>query len=363
MLVAYVSGHGFGHATRTGEVLRVLRRMEPGLRLAVVTSGPEALYRRAIPGGFVFRSLECDVGVAQVDALVIDEALTAQRCRTFAARFGTLVGQEARWLMRVKARLVLGDVPPLAFAAAEAAGIPSVGLANFSWDWIYRHLASRQASLEQVAEEAAAAYGRAALLLELPFAGELGAFPRREAIPLVARRPRVTGHEARRRLGLGQRNTVLVSFGGIGMPGFGPQVLSPLPYQFVVSDGTGPLPDNVRRVDGRALEQADIGYADLVAAADVVLTKPGYGIVSDAIGAGTRILYTERGDFPEYPILVEGMRGYVPAAHVGNEDVRTGRLGAAIEALLAHPLPDPPSLRGAQLAAERLRRLLRGTCR
>jgi L-arabinokinase len=358
MLVAYVSGHGFGHATRSGEVLRVLRSFEPALPLAVVTSGPEALYRRAIPGGFQFRSLECDVGVVQEDALQIDEAATAERCRSFDLGFGFLVEHEAAWLSKVGARLVLGDVPPLAFAAAERAGVPSVGLANFSWDWIYRHMAAREPALAAAADRAAAAYGRATLLLELPFAGDLSAFPRRAAIPLVARRPRVSREEARRRLGLSRRPTVLISFGGIGLPGFAPQILAPLPLQFVVSDGSGPLPDNVRRIDGLALEAVELGYVDLVGAADVVLTKPGYGIASDAIGAGTRILYTERGDFPEYPILVDGMRRCVPAAHVGNDDVRAGRFGAAALALLAHPVPDPPDLRGARVAAERLREML-----
>ena len=35
MLVVYVSGHGFGHATRVGEVLRVLREREPKLPIVV----------------------------------------------------------------------------------------------------------------------------------------------------------------------------------------------------------------------------------------------------------------------------------------------------------------------------------------
>ena len=44
----------------------------------------------------------------------------------------------------------------------------------------------------------------------------------------------------------------------------------------------------------------------------MVLTKPGYGIVSDCIGCSTRIVYTDRGDFPEYPVMVAEMPRYVP---------------------------------------------------
>ena len=103
-----------------------------------------------------------------------------------------------------------------------------------------------------------------------------------------------------------------------------------------------------------------MGYQDLVRAADVVVTKPGYGIVSDAIAAGTRIVYTERGDFPEYPILVAEMPRYVPCAHVGNQDFLAGLWRAAIESVLARPVPPPPDLRGAETASRRLVAIARG---
>jgi L-arabinokinase len=345
MLVAYVSGHGFGHATRVAEVLRVVRERRVEAPLAVVTSGPESIYRKAVPGELLFRSLQCDVGLVQKGALVIDEAATAERCRAFDAGFEALAAAEGRWLQSVGARVVLGDIPPLAFAAAAESRVPSLALTNFSWDWIYRHLARRREALVASAELAARAYGNTALLLELPFAGDLSAFPRRERIPLVARRPRVQRDEARRRLGLDARPAVLVSFGGLGLPGFGRETLADLDeFRFVYPD----------ECDASRLEVLGLGYLDVVAAADVVLTKPGYGIVADAIGAGTRLVYTERGDFPEYPILVREMAEYLPCVHVSNEDLLAGRLREPILGVLGLPLPAPPDLGGAARAAERL---------
>jgi L-arabinokinase len=344
MIVACVSGHGFGHLTRLCEVLREVRARAPGVAIEVAGEAPEALVRRAVPGASL-RRVACDVGLAQRDALEIDEPATAARCREFERSWGARVDALAEALRARGARLVLGDIPPLAFAAAARAGVPSVALGNFSWDWIYRHLAPRQPSLAASARLAAEAYAGASLLLELPFAGDLSAFARRERVGLVARRPRVDRETARRRLGLDARPAALISFGGVGLPG--------LTRASFPRDGALQLlfPDEVA---GARLDALGLDYPDVVGAADVVVTKPGYGIVADAIGAGTRMVYTERGDFPEYPIMVREMSRWLAAVHVSNEDLRAGRVAGAIERVLALPTPPPPDLGAAGRAAQRV---------
>jgi hypothetical protein len=361
LLVAYVSGHGFGHATRCAEVLRALREASPAVRITVVSQAPEARFRSAIPGELTYRRAQCDVGLVQRDALVIDLKATVEACRAFAATWEERVETENRWLRESGASLVLGDVPPLAFAAAAAADIPSVALANFSWDWIYGHLAASELRLADAAQQARAAYASTHLLLRLPFAGDLSAFPRREDLPLVARRPSVDAGEARRRLGLGHRPAVLLSFGGIGFRGPDSRALGRwADFDFLVEDPGEAPPPNVYPVVDARLTALGLGYEDLIAAADVVVTKPGYGIVTDAIAGRTRIVYTERGDFPEYPVLVGGMPRFLPAVHVSNDDVRTGRLGEAIRTVLDQPFPALPRLDGAAVAAHRILDLLRG---
>jgi L-arabinokinase len=299
------------------------------------------------------------VGLVQHDALVIDLRATVDACFAFAATWPERVESEALWLRESGAVLVLGDVPPLAFAAAQCAGVQSVALANFSWDWIYGHLAAREPGLVAAAEQAKSAYASTSLLLRLPFAGDLRAFPRVEDLPIVARRPRLETEEARRRLGLGARPVVLLSFGGIGFRAPSSRSLGQLSdFDFLVEKPDEGAPHNVHAVGDARLGALGLGYEDVVAAADVVVTKPGYGIVSDAIAGRTRIVYTDRGDFPEYAILVAEMPRYVPAVHVGNDDVRTGRLGEAIRGVLGLPFPDPPKLDGAEVAAGRIRDFL-----
>jgi L-arabinokinase len=335
-------------------VLREVRRLTPATGLALVTRAPARLFHQALGVDVAVRAADCDVGLAQKDALTIDAAGTVERWRAFARAWDERVREEAHWLRAIGAGMVLADVPPLAFAAAREAGVPAVALANFSWDWIYAHLARHHPALGEAAAQAAEAYRSAALLLELPFAGDLSVFPRRERIPLVARRPRVTRADARAMLGLGDRPAVLVSFGGLGWPGFRAASLADLSdFDFLASEPVHDAPAHVRAVPGD-LDPLGLGYQDVVGAVDVVVTKPGYGIVSDAIGARTRLVYTERGDFPEYPVLVREMGDYVPAVHVSNDDLRAGRLRGPLEEVLARPFPGEPDLSGALVAARRL---------
>ena len=74
--------------------------------------------------------------------------------------------------------------------------------------------------------------------------------------------------------------------------------------------GTRPppaLPRGVVYVNEGYLYESGLRYEDLVAAVDVVVTKPGYGIISECVANDTALLYTSRGDFVEYDVLVREM--------------------------------------------------------
>jgi hypothetical protein len=89
-----------------------------------------------------------------------------------------------------------------------------------------------------------------------------------------------------------------------------------------------------------AVYGSGLRYEDLVSAVDIVLTKPGYGIVSECIANGTRLLYTSRGRFREYEVFVEEMPRALACQFISR--------------LLALPAVTPPPTNGAAVAAERL---------
>ncbi|HXH07065.1 MAG TPA: hypothetical protein VNI83_10790, partial [Vicinamibacterales bacterium] len=111
-------------------------------------------------------------------------------------------------------------------------------------------------------------------------------------------------------------------------------------------------PPRLVHLDDAAIYGRGWRYEDLVAAADVVVTKPGYGIIAECIANGAGLLYTSRGPFREYDVLVREMPRYLRCGFIDQEALRAGRWRAALDAVLASPPPpERPRVDGAEVVA------------
>jgi hypothetical protein len=345
----YISGHGFGHAARDVELIHTLLAQRPDLRVIVRTSVTPALFG-AIAGDRVdLQRVETDTGLTQHDSLHIDEDHSAHRAARFYATFEQRAADEAARLAAAGVNLVVGDVPPLAFAAAARAGVPSIALANFTWDWIYSIYPAFDRLAPDVLTMIRAAYAQTTRALRLPLHG--GFEPMAAVtidIPFIARRSTRDRAEPRRAIGVGddRRPVVLPSFGAYG---------AAIPFDALRRSGQVTVLDPSYVPEG-------FRYQDLVAAADVVVSKPGYGIASECVANDTPLLYTSRGRFIEYEVLVAEMPRILRCRYISQEDLLAGRWADAIEALLAQPAPpERARIDGAEVAATHVATLAIGS--
>ena len=370
-IVFYISGHGFGHASRCIEVINAILARRPETRVGVRTAAPRWLFDLTVKGKVLFSTLECDTGVVQVDALTLDEADSIRRASSFHSDLVTRAASETRMLREMGAGIIVGDMPPLAFAVGGASGIPSIALGNFSWDWVYADY-PRVRLAPSLLPAIRGAYAKASMALRLPIHGGFESFSNVKDIPFIARHATRTREEVCKLLKLPtDKPIVLASFGGYGLPGLETDVLAKFRKYTVVTTANLPLgrtrkemPAAERKgsfvsVNEEAMYDAGVRYEDLVGAAVAVVTKPGYGIVSECVANDTAVLYTSRGHFPEYDVMVEEMPKYVRSAFIGHDDLFAGKWESAIDKLLAQPkIKKKAETNGADVAAEILLKAL-----
>jgi UDP:flavonoid glycosyltransferase YjiC (YdhE family) len=368
-IVFYVSGHGYGHASRVIEVINAVLAQRPETRIGVRTAAPRWLFDLTVKGRVTFSHLETDTGVVQVDALTLDEADSIRRAAAFHTDLVTRAASETRVLREINAGLVVGDIPPLAFAVAHAAGLPSIALGNFTWDWVYADY-PRVRLAPSLLPAIRGAYAKATMALRLPMHGGFENIANVRDIPFVARHATKTREEVVKALKLpGDKPIVLVSFGGYGLSSLDSEQLSKYKKYTVVTTTNVPVARNRKDASERkgsfisipeeAVYDAGIRYEDLVKAADAVVTKPGYGIIADAIANDTAMLYTSRGHFPEYDVLVKEFPQYLRSAFIDHNDVFGGRWESHLDKLLAQPKAKKKAdTTGAQVAADILLKTL-----
>ncbi len=318
-----VTAHGFGHLTRQLAIGAALR--DQGIEPVFYTAAPRLVLAGTLadPDHVTWA---IDVGLAQPDSLRVDlartQALLAERCSDPA------VDRLAAHLAGQDLMGVIADAPPPGLEAARRAGLPAVAVANFDWAWIYDHFPA----LAPWAARFRAWQAPHQALHLWPGPGLTG-FQGVTEGPLVGRRrPAHVFPDTHRH--------VLVSFGGLGLADLDRRLPQLPGVRWVLAPPMAPL----ERPD--VFWVRDVPYPALVAGVDAVLTKPGYGILAEAMLAGTPLAWLPRQDWPETPFLAE------PMAARGDVKV-TGGVDAALATLWSRPRPVPHarSGSGAELAA------------
>ncbi|MBA3639398.1 MAG: hypothetical protein H0W53_08950 [Acidobacteria bacterium] len=364
----YISGHGFGHASRQIEVINAVSRGQLRSRdidIIIRTSAPAWLFQRTADQPFTLLAGPCDTGIVQFDSLRLDERPTVDEAAAFYGTMPARAAAEARILRERDVRLVICDAPPLACAAAAAAGVPSIVLSNFTWDWIYEGYASTFAArAPQVLPAIRDAYASAAAGWRLPLHGGFATVPHVVDLPYVARHARHSRQDVLERLRIdADRPLALFSFGGYGVRDFDPASLDCLERWTVVFTGRdrpATVPSGVVFIDEARIYDAGFRYEDLAAAVDVVVTKPGYGIVSECIANDTAMLYTSRGRFVEYDVMVREMPNVLRCRFLEQDSLLAGRWLETLDALLdSPPAPRRPETNGAEIAAAEILRRVR----
>lgn len=355
----YISGHGYGHAVRSSQIISACAQQNPFLFFHIRTTAPEWLFKLSLRSNYFYYSVENDVGTVNPTFDSVDIPATLDSLHHFFENETAFLQNEVDFLHKNNIKLVIGDIPALAFAVAQKAGIPSIAIGNFSWDWIYEPYCKVNPGFEKYVSKFYGYYKNCDLLLKLPFHGKMPAFQNFVEIPLVCRKARRRRKDIRRQIGCRpEEKVVLIALRENDRSGIDLQQLAKMRDKIFIFSGPVQKRPNFRSIDG-----ASFSFEDLINAVDVVVSKPGYGVVSDCIANTTPLLYTDRADFRECEVLITGLRNFTNSAFLEQNEFYKGNWGEALEQLYQTVWPDQQlSIDGDQIAAEKINEFLGRKC-
>jgi hypothetical protein len=297
----FISPHGLGHAARAAAVMAAVHRLAPAVHFHIFTTVPQWFFDDCLTGSFTRQPLNTDVGLVQASPLEENLPATIKALDAFYPLDEQRLGAAAAKIKQLGCRLVACDIAPMGIAAARRAGLPSVLVENFTWDWIYagypeyaHRFAAHIDYLQKLFSEAT--YHIQATPVCAPGDAHLTVAP-------VSRPPRLSVDHTRRQIGVpGDRKLVVFTLGGMAASA-GRLNLDTLPGDiFLVVPGGD---DRAERA-GFTLRlplRSGVYHPDLVRAADAVIGKAGYSTIAEVYQADVPFGCVSRAGFREAPVL------------------------------------------------------------
>jgi hypothetical protein len=339
-----ISSHGLGHLAISAPVINALARCRPRLRLTIRSGLTRERLAARIDPPFEHIAEASDFGYRMIDATHIDLDASALAYRATHADWAARVGREAGLLLERSPDLVLSNVSYLPLAGAAAAGLPCAALCSLNWADLFRHYFGRHDWAPPIHRQMLDAYRAAEIFLRPAPSMPMPELANTVTVAPIARLG--TRHELRLPAGV---RAVLIAMGGF---------THRLPIErWPRATGVRwlvPTDWHSRHPDAIPWDRIGLGFTDLLASVDAVITKPGYGTFTEAACNGVPVLHVRREDWPEQACLIEWIQANGRCLEIDEQQLATGELADALAALGRLPPRPIPRPDGAEQAAERL---------
>ncbi len=347
-VACFITPHGLGHAARAAAVMSALQeRVETDLSL--FTAVPEWFFAESLQPGFTYHNIVTDIGLVQKSPLEEDLDLTCDRLDGFLPFDHGLIRDLAAELRENECRLVLCDIAPLGIAVAKEAGIPSVLIENFTWDWIYQgyerdfpRLTPHIQYLQQVFSKVD--YHIQTEPVCRPIKNNLRVQP-------VSRKVEMPAGVIREQLKAGTKPMILITMGGIaGTCAFLEQLTQCDEFVFLLPGTAESLisKDNLRQFPF----QSGFHHPDLINASAAVIGKVGYSTLAEVYQCGVPFGYIPRSAFRESVRLTEFIRERMSGMEIDESLFNSGEWLQKLPELVAMKRRNEKDVNGADQVAD-----------
>jgi hypothetical protein len=289
----YISDYGYGHASRSIAVIRKLLN-HPEINIIVCHSFAISFIKESLSSPRItYRNIKTDIGYfLKKDSIHPDKDLLFKEYKNYVQNWERYIVQEREFLTENCVKLVISDISPLPFDAAEVLGIPSVGISNFTWYTAYQGLIddNELVTFKEAYEKMTYFYSLATSQEQWDIKTSVYGFYSRE----------FDLKEVKRIRGLvNPQGNKRIVFLGLGMK-IDVGTLNQLPIWdnpncvFFVSSNIHVDRPNIFPIPSDYLESQNY-----IAASDLVISKAGWGIIGEALSADVPLLILNRPSMKE----------------------------------------------------------------
>jgi hypothetical protein len=325
--------------------MAALLELHPDLNFDIFTEVPRWFFEDSLGGRFSYHSLLPDIGLVQESPLRIDLNRTLDRLNRFFPFEGSRIASLASLLRERACALALCDIAPMGILAAREAGIPSVLVENFTWDWIYEAYVEKMPGLIPHIHYLNKLFAMADVHIQAEPVCE-----RRFVdltVPPVSRKQRKPSAEVRKDLAVPlDSKAVLITMGGISSQyPFLEDLEERAHVTFIVPGGAQDIEakGNLRLLPHRS----GFFHPDLVHASDGVIGKVGYSTLAEVFQAGVPFGYIARPDFRESPCLASFIEEKMPGISIAEEGFHGAAWLSRLDELLSLSRSEPAGPNGA----------------
>lgn len=300
----YVTGHGFGHATRTIALARKILKNDPNIEILFLSQKKQLSFIIKSLSKFknrVFGKVNThDIGLhlKSFDEPGVERMET--NLNNYLSHVNEITTNEVTILKRFEAQFIVSDCVPHAFVVANTLGIKSLLLTNFTWTKMYEGILGKE--LTQLRQM----YSLADYFIQLlPFKEEVDVFP-------YAKRGFYC-RDFNKEKALEIRKHLLKNYDDIVYFGMGMSVECSNDFKkffdknkkvvFIVPSNFPKIFNNCYPIPIDETESQNF-----VMAADYVITKAGWSTVAESLIAGKPMVVLNRKNIPEDVTTIEYLK-------------------------------------------------------
>jgi len=334
-----ITAHGNGHGAISCALINRVMQHYPNIKISVMTLLPKSYLDSRLTAEFDYFQIGSDFGMLMHSPIVVDVDKSAKKYQILFDNWQSYVDNEKCILGAITPDILISNISPVSLDAAHQLGIKTASVAPFNWAQIYAaYCLDSSAETQKVFQKMRSVYQAVEQVFKpIPFV------PLNDGNEITTAsindQPIADLLSLQRKLPSNVKQIGLIALGG-------------LPFSLDLKNwpqitGLHWLVDQVVphcRLDMSQIESLSTPFLELVAASDLIITKPGYGtyceIAALAKHKKIRAISLSRPDWPETVYLNQFLAMRVPFIEIEEIELTGEALATVIQTVNQCDYPD-----------------------